>query len=356
VDLGKLAFYNKGFKYLLTCIDVLSRYAWVVPLKDKTGKTLKEAFQVIFKTGQQPIRLQTDKGTEFTNRIFQKFLNEHDVHFFTTYNEETKANIVERFNRTLKTKMWKYFTYRETLPYVDVLSDMVASYNHTVHRTIGIPPAEVTWANQKTASKKLYGRKGPIKSCKFSPGDRVRLSKAKRMFKKGYLPNWTEELFTIVRCIETRPPVYLVKDDHGEILEGTFYAEELQKVIKTDDVYTIETILKKRKKGRVHYLVKWLGYPESFNSWIFKQDLQKHTKVSVLRMAPSDTDSVSSWVTCGKKTPCSEVVFLFQVVILYTVIIVSLYNLTVQSQNSILWTALLSSCLGYLLASPTIKT
>jgi hypothetical protein len=174
--------------------------------------------------------------------------------------------------------MWKYFTHRETLTYVDVLSEMVASYNHAVHRTIGIPPAEVTWANQTTVSKKLYGRKGPKKSCKCSPGDRVRLSKAKHMFKKGYLPNWTEELFTIVRCIETRLPVYLVKDDHGEILEGTFYAEELQKVIKTDDVYKIETILKKRKKGRrVQYLVKWLGYPESFNSWIFKQDLQNHT-------------------------------------------------------------------------------
>ena len=102
------------------------------------------------------------------------------------------------------------------------------------------------------------------------------ICKAKRMFKKGYLPNWTEELFTIVGCIETRPPVYLVKDDHGEILEGTFYAEELQKVIKTDDVSKIEIILKKRKKGRrVQYLVKWLGYPESFNRWIFKQDLQK---------------------------------------------------------------------------------
>jgi hypothetical protein len=128
-------------------------------------------------------------------------------------------------------------------------------------------------------SKRLYGRKGPKKSFKFSPGDRVRLSKTKRTFKKGYLPNWTEELFTVVvKCIETSPPVYLVKDDHGEILEGTFYAEELQKVIKTDDVYKIETILKKRKKGRkVQYLVKWLGYPGSFNSWIFKQDLQKHT-------------------------------------------------------------------------------
>ena len=105
-DLAKLSSYNKGFKYLLTCIDVLSRYAWVVPLKDKTGKTLKDAFQFIFKSGRRPIRLQTDKGTEFTNRVFQKFLKEHDVHFFTTYNEETKVSIVERFNRTLKTKMW----------------------------------------------------------------------------------------------------------------------------------------------------------------------------------------------------------------------------------------------------------
>jgi hypothetical protein len=159
----------------------------------------------------------------------QKFLKENNVHFFTTYNDKTKASIVERFNRTLKTKMWKYFTHRETLTYVDVLPDMVESHNHTIHIPIGIPPAEVTWANQTTVSKRLYGRKGPNKSCKFSPGDRVRLSKTKRTFKKGYLPNWTEELFTVVKCIETSPPVYLVKDDHGEILEGTFYAEELQK-------------------------------------------------------------------------------------------------------------------------------
>jgi transposase InsO family protein len=134
VDLGKSASYNKGFKYLLTCIDVLSRYAWIVPLKNKTGKTLKEAFQVIFKSGRQPIRLQTDKGTEFTNRVFQKFLKENDVHFFTTYNEETKASIVERFNRTLKTKMWKYFTHRETIIYIDVLSEMVESYGAPKYR------------------------------------------------------------------------------------------------------------------------------------------------------------------------------------------------------------------------------
>jgi hypothetical protein len=167
VDLGKLASYNKGFKYLLTCIDVLSRYAWVVPLKDKTGKTLKEAFEVIFKLGRQPIGLQTDRGTEFTNRVFQKFLKENNVHFFTTYNDETKASIVERFNRTLKTKMWKYFTHRETLTYVDVLPDMVASYNHTVHRTIGIPPAEVTWANQTTVSRGYMEERDPKNRANF---------------------------------------------------------------------------------------------------------------------------------------------------------------------------------------------
>ena len=111
-------------------------------MTDKTGKTLKDAFQVIFKSGRRPIRLQTDKGTEFINRVFQMFLKEHDMHLFTTYTEETKASIVESFNRTWKTKMWYYVIHRETLTYVDVLSEMVASYNHTVHGTIGIPPGK----------------------------------------------------------------------------------------------------------------------------------------------------------------------------------------------------------------------
>ena len=254
---GKIVFLQQRIQVL---VDMYRR---VIPISmgrsidRQDGEDFKRCVSGHLQIGRRPIRLQTDKGTEFINRLFQTFLKEHDMHFFTTYNEETKASIVESFNRTLKTKMWKYFTHRETLTYVDVLSEMVASYDHTVHRTIGIPPEEVTWANQTTVSKRLYGRKGPNKSCTFSPGDRVRLSKAKRTFKKGYLPNWTEELFMVVKCIETRPPVYLVKDDHGKFLEGTLYAGELQKVIKTDDVYKIEPILKKRKKGRrVQYLVK----------------------------------------------------------------------------------------------------
>ena len=209
VDVGRLGKHNKGFKYLLTCIDVFSKHAWVVPLKDKTGKILVEAFKFIFKDGRQPLALQTDKGTEFTNRLFQKFLSEQNVTFFTTENEDIKACIAERFNRTLKTKMWKYFTKHDTLVYHDVLPDIVWSYNHPHHRSIKTQPALVTHENQQEVWQRLFGS-APIRKskCKFRVGDQVRISKAKRTFKKGYLPNWTREEFTVVECHSTLPPVY----------------------------------------------------------------------------------------------------------------------------------------------------
>ena len=76
VDVSKISSYNKRFKYLLTCLDVLSRYSWVIPLKDKTGKTLVAAFTTIIKSGRRPVRLQTDKGTEFTNSLPEDFERE----------------------------------------------------------------------------------------------------------------------------------------------------------------------------------------------------------------------------------------------------------------------------------------
>ena len=94
VDLGRLSKFNKGVKFLLTCIDVLSKYAWVVPLQNKTGQSLVTAFLKIFETGRRPLALQTDKGTEFKNKVFQKFLRDHGITFFTTEND-IKASIME---------------------------------------------------------------------------------------------------------------------------------------------------------------------------------------------------------------------------------------------------------------------
>ena len=138
VDVSRISKYNKGIKFLLTCIDVFSRKAWVVPLKDKTGSTLVAAFQSI--PDPLPMRLQTDKGTEFINRKVQTWLKENGTDFFTTENEDIKASMVERFNRTLKSKLWRYFTKNNTLTFLDVLHAVVNTYNHTPHRSIGMAP------------------------------------------------------------------------------------------------------------------------------------------------------------------------------------------------------------------------
>ena len=102
-DVQNLSRYNKGYKYLLTCIDVFSKYAWTVPLKTKTGQELVKAFQTILSSGRKPNKLQTDQGKEFVNEDFQKFLRDKNIHFFTT-NSGLKASVVERYNRTLKNK------------------------------------------------------------------------------------------------------------------------------------------------------------------------------------------------------------------------------------------------------------
>lgn len=244
-------------------------------MKNKTGKELRTAFQTILKSGRKPIYLQTDEGKEFLNKHFQTLLKEKEIKFFTTHNE-TKASVVERFNRTLKTKMWRYFTWKNTLNYLAVLPKLLKNYNSSFHRSIKTKPILVTEDNEKRVWHTLYDN---IKSSskakfKFKVGDQVRISKIKRIFEKGYLPGWTEEIFTISKRIRRRPPVYQLKDYSGEVLEGTFYESELQEVKKTDDVYIVEKIVKsRRRQGQTEHLVKWRDYPESMNSWVSDRDI-----------------------------------------------------------------------------------
>ena len=276
-DMQSMQKFNDGYRYLLVCIDVFSKYAWVVPLKNKTGPTLVEAFKVILTSGCKPEKIMTDQGTEFLNKHFRALMKEEDIELYNTYNE-TKASIVERLIRTLKTKMWRYFTAKKTMRYIDMLPDLVYSYNHSVHRSIKTKPVDVTAENEKKVWHTLYDDHNVVKNVKykFKIGDQVRISKMKRTFEKGYLPNFSKEIFTISKQIPRDPPVYKLKDLDGEELKGTFYEKELQKIIKEDDVYEIEKILKKRGRGNnVHYLVKWLGYPNKFNSWVPASEINK---------------------------------------------------------------------------------
>ncbi len=188
--------------------------------------------------------------------------------------------------------MWRYFTENNTLTYIDILPALVDAYNHSHHRSIGMTPAQVTPEKEEEVWQRLYGekqhktankksrKKNKTKRRTLQVGDWVRLSKSKRAFKKGYLPGWTEVLFSIVRCIAGEPPLYIVQDYNGEILEGGFYAEELQKVNKVDNLYRVEAVVDERttKGGVKQVKVKWLGYPNKFNSWIVKKDLLDYDK------------------------------------------------------------------------------
>jgi hypothetical protein len=276
IDMRNLQKYNKGVSYLVTCIDVFSKFAWAIPLKTKTGKALVEAMTKIF-ADRKPINFQSDKGSEFVNKTFLKYLRDENVHFFTTENEDIKAAIVERFNRTLKEKMWRYFTKTNKFEYLRVLPRLLQNYNSSYHRSIKMAPIQVNEANQEVVWNTLYATSDTPTKPVFEEGDRVRLSQARQTFSKGYMPSWTEELFTVSRVNITKPITYVLKDDAGEEVRGSFYKEEIQKV-GDKQVYRVESVIQERYNGRrgKEYLVKWYGYNPSFNSWISHRALVKY--------------------------------------------------------------------------------
>lgn len=281
IDLRSLKKYNNKYTFILMVIDVLSKYAWAIPLKNKTGQSLTDAFEQIFsKSGRKPLKLQTDKGTEFLNKTFQKFLVGQDVGFFTSENDDIKCSIVERLNRTIKERMWRYFTKKGAKRYIEILPKLMRSYNHSYHSSIKRAPIEVNEDNQAEVWKTLFGDwtmrdKDLIKH--FEIGDRVRISKTRRNFRKGYLPSWTEEKFTVSRFRNTLPITYFLKDDKGEELLGTFYSQELQKVNSEKPKHRIEKVLNVRVSNATReYLIRWKGKRASFDSWISESDLEKY--------------------------------------------------------------------------------
>ncbi|HSN23007.1 MAG TPA: chromo domain-containing protein, partial [Methylomicrobium sp.] len=156
-----------------------------------------------------------------------------------------------------------------TRRYLDVLQDIMDSYNNTKHRSIGMAPAQVDPTNEQTVRNRLYPPKPKTLKYKYDVGDTVRISIKRQLYDKSYMGHWSEELFTVSARHPTEPVTYGIKDLAGEDIKGKFYEPELQKVVETDRVYIVEKILKTRKRaGKIEYFVKWRSYPDKFNSWV----------------------------------------------------------------------------------------
>ncbi len=292
---------NQGFRYMITCIDVLSRYAWAVPLKTKDADTVLAAVKHIIRdSGRRPLKLWADEGSEFKG-VFRKHFKldkqeekdkadkyscpysdtcgykskvpaptlikhlksrahhfsesqieklkdhnfkltiaeidrgdkkvESDIPIYHTYSD-FHASPVERFNRTLKTRMWYKFSKHDTKEWISRLDKLLRKYNNTIHSATGMTPAKASQKENEERLLTLQKRKIDkieYREPKLELGDLVRLSKVKKHFEKGYTQNWSQELFRVVEVNYSRPITYRVEDMEGNLIHGSFYEEELQR-------------------------------------------------------------------------------------------------------------------------------
>ena len=219
-DVQSLSRKNKGIKYLLCAIDLYSKYAFVIPLKDKIGISIVNAFNKIIKqSSRKPNKIWVDQGGEFYNNVFEKWLSDNDINMHSTYNEG-KSVVAEIFIRTLKNKLYKHMTATGKNVYYDVLDDVVNKYNNTKHSTIKMKPIDVK------NNKRVYIDEHNEKHSKFKIGDRVGIYRYKNIFAKGYAPNWSSEIFIVNKINDTVPYTYNLKDLNDEEIIGSFYDKE----------------------------------------------------------------------------------------------------------------------------------
>ena len=286
VEMQEWSKQNKGYRCMLNIVDCFSKYAWSVPLKDKSAKVVLAAFKLVVKQlrdgrgaeipqrSAAPKHIWVDEGKEFYNKDMTAWINQHNIVRYSTYGEH-KSAVVERFDRTLKTAMWKRFTAENTRNWVDMLDKLLLKYNTSIHSAIRMKPIDaVLETNRLEVLDNIAVDRGiRDKTSKFKLGDSVRISRVKGLFEKGYLPNWSEALYTIREVKSSSPITYLLKVSQGKDVKGGFYKEELQR--SNQEIFRIEKILRKKLiNGVRHSLVKWIGYDSSFNQWVPSSDIQ----------------------------------------------------------------------------------
>ncbi len=273
VDMSSLSKSNKGYKWIIMCIDTFSKKLWSFKAKNKTGKVITNTLKGIL-TQEKPKKLETDGGTEFKNRLFRALLKKLKIKTYSI-SSLRKCSIVERVNRTLKTRMYRAFTSRGSHVWIDILDGLVSGYNNSYHRSIKRSPNEVTPQNESEVRDILFpADPTPPAPAKFKFGDTVRITRQKSLFQKGYEQTFSYEVFKISEVKNTRPVTYGIRDYNSTSIKGSFYESELQICDKSSGIYPVERVLATRKyRGKTQYLVKYIGYSDIFNCWVDQQDL-----------------------------------------------------------------------------------
>lgn len=283
-DMSLLSEYNRGYSYFLVVIDDFSKKVHTESLKTKTGKEVTNAMKSILENVDKiPDIIRTDQGTEFSSRIFQNLLNRNRIRHWVTQNE-LKANIAERCIKTLKNKIYQYFTYSQQLNWIDILPTVTDTYNRSYHRSIKEAPDDVALEQEDEIWNRLYPPKAlgdEAAKFKFNINDKVRILPTRRPFDREYDIKWTVEYFIVTdRYFKENIPKYKLKDYLNEPIKGSFYENELQKIVIDDNtVFRIERILGRRtRRGIREVLVKWFGWGDKFNSYIPAADLQNYQR------------------------------------------------------------------------------
>ena len=262
VDLSKLARYNQGYRYILVVIDVMTKYAWARCMKTKQAGDIKRAFENIFELdGRKPVRLQTDRGTEFTSDWMRNFYKNNDIYYFTTFTKTFKCSIVERLNRTIKSRMFRYFTRNNSKSYVHVLEKLMKSYNNSYHSSIQMTPKEACNTDPKILFRLLYGDlKKSKNNVAISIGDNVRIAHDRSTFDKAYEQTYSQLMARIKHLDRfSENPIFTVEDLDGSKDNRRFYKHELQKIAKPE----VDKVIKRQGAKR---LVTFRNY--SGNQWI----------------------------------------------------------------------------------------
>ena len=280
VDTLNMGFYSKrnnGYSFILVCIDTFTRYLITRPLYSLKGKEMKSVFEDIFKTNKIPKNIRSDGGSEFNNVECKRYFKSLGINHFTTRNE-TKASMAERCIKTIRLRIARMLKAGNTHKWIDSLKEITSGYNNTTHSAIGSSPESALRLGDKNDLWKYQyihpertRRVGQVSRFSLEIGDRVRISHQKQVFERAYDERWTKEIFTITdRRVKQGFEQYRIKSEDNEDVSGMFYPQELQKVyVDENTLYEVEKVLKERRyRGRLEYLVRWMGYRKSFDSWI----------------------------------------------------------------------------------------